>query len=191
MTTAAEDYWVFAYGSLIWNPEFPYIDKAPALLRGYHRSFCLYSWHYRGTRDRPGLVLGLDRGGSCRGVVFRVAAADAAQAKELLWEREMIGHAYRPVQVPVAHAGGRVTAQTFVVLRDNPQYAGGLDPESTARLIATSCGDRGANTDYLWNTVAHLHDMGIADAGLDALARRVRELCARGCTRPELPRVEA
>ncbi len=177
----APAYWVFAYGSLMWDPGFPFIERQPALLRGYHRRFCLYSHRYRGTPERPGLVLGLDRGGACRGVAFRVAADQEAAVKAYLWEREMVSHAYHPKLLTVLLEGSetpspRVIAQTFVVDRHHRQYAGRLDLEATARLIATSCGERGPNCDYLINTHAHLRALGIRDQALEALVRRVEAL---------------
>ena len=98
------DLWLFGYGSLMWNPGFPHRVAEPALLHGWHRSFCIYSHRYRGTPERPGLVLGLDRGGSCRGMAFRVGAAHAAEALHYLWEREMVGGVYHMREVSVRTA---------------------------------------------------------------------------------------
>lgn len=187
-SVSAGAYWVFGYGSLMWDPGFPYLERRPALLRGYHRRFCLWSHRYRGTPERPGLVLGLDRGGSCRGVAFHVAADKAAAVKAYLWEREMLSNAYFPRLVPVACPGTAVLAQTFVIDPAHPQYAGRLDPETTACLIATSTGERGANRAYLENTLAHLREMGIVDRGLAELAGRVAALGdCRGVVRPPHP----
>src|SRR5919199_5933416 len=111
------DIWIFGYGSLMWNPGFRHCAAEAGLLRGWHRSFCVYSHRYRGTPERPGLVLGLDRGGSCRGMVFRVSAENVTAAMNYLWEREMTGGVYEMREVAVATAAGTVTARAFVVRR--------------------------------------------------------------------------
>ena len=108
------DLWVFGYGSLMWNPEFPYAERRQALLRGYHRRFCVYSHRYRGTPDRPGLVLGLDRGGSCRGIAFRVEPPHVNSTIDLLWDREMVSGVYAPKIIKVTTDGGRIPACAFV-----------------------------------------------------------------------------
>ncbi|CBS87151.1 gamma-glutamylcyclotransferase [Azospirillum lipoferum] len=169
------DLWVFGYGSLMWNPEFPFVERHAATLPGYHRSFCVASHRYRGTPERPGLVLGLDRGGSCRGMVFRVAAADVPATLDCLWDREMINRVYRPKLLQVRLRDGRsvegleaVRACCFVVDRDHPQYCRGLDEAAVVCRIGGCCGERGPNIDYLANTVRHLDDLGIRD---DRLAR--------------------
>jgi cation transport protein ChaC len=185
------DYWVFGYGSLMWDPGFPHAERRPALLRGYHRQFCLWSHRYRGTPERPGLVLGLDRGGSCRGVAFRVPAPDEAAVREYLWERERPNQGYLAKRLPVLTPEGPVVAQTFVVDRSHQHYAGALDPETVAGLIATAQGERGGNRAYLENTVAHLREMGIVDRGLGDLASRVAVLGDRpGFVRPPHPPVD-
>lgn len=170
--------WVFAYGSLMWNPDIPYAEAAPALVFGYHRSFCVYSYDYRGSRERPGLVLGLDRGGACRGVALRLAPADAASALALLWAREMTDLVYdlRPVAARIG--GCRVRSLAFVVRRDHPDYAGRLPAEAAARLIARASGSRGACRAYLAEAIRHLEAVGLADAGLRRLGRRVEGLAA-------------
>jgi cation transport protein ChaC len=172
----APGYWVFGYGSLMWDPGFPHEAAHPALLVGYHRRFCLYSQRYRGTPERPGLVLGLDRGGSCRGVVYQVAAEAAAATRAYLWQRELDDYAYVPKLLTVRYSGGTVRAQAFVVDRRQPQYAGALDDDTVARLIAVGIGQRGRNRDYLENTLLHLRTLGVLDRGLERLAERVRAL---------------
>ena len=172
---AARDIWVFGYGSLMWRPGFRYCAAEPALLRGYHRAFCVYSVRYRGTPEAPGLVLGLDRGGSCRGRAFRVAAADAAEALAYLEERELDTGSYHRRVVPVEISGRRVGAYAHLVNRAHPQYTGKLSLEETAALIERSRGETGENRDYLENTVAHLDALGIPDGPLHALLRLVRE----------------
>ncbi len=175
-----EDIWVFGYGSLMWNPGFPHIERQPALVRGWHRRFCVYSFHYRGTPERPGLVLGLDRGGSCRGVAFRVAAADAPATLAYLWEREMISAVYRPAVVAARLPGAIVRAAAFVADRCHEQYCHRLDDEAMAAVIAAGHGLMGPNRDYLDNTVRHLDELGIADTPIHALAERVRQIAEGG-----------
>ncbi len=170
-----EDLWVFGYGSLMWNPGFPYVERSDAILYGYHRSFCVYSHRYRGTPEVPGLVLGLDRGGSCRGIAFRVAAADVPETLVYLWDREMITGVYKPGLRPLRLLPDRtVKACCFVVDRDHRQYCGRLSPEETVAYICQGHGRNGPNCDYLFNTVAHLDELGIADSPLHELADRVR-----------------
>ena len=169
-----EDLWVFGYGSLMWNPGFPYLEQSDALLHGYHRSFCVYSHRYRGTPEKPGLVLGLDRGGSCRGVAFRVAAADVPDTLTYLWDREMVTGIYKPGLRPLRLPGGVVQACCFVIDRNHKQYCGKLSLENTAAYICQGHGQRGPNSEYLFNTVCHLDELGIADSPLHQLADMVR-----------------
>lgn len=166
------DFWVFAYGSLMWNPGFAYAECRPALLRGYHRRFCILSTHYRGTPERPGLVLGLDRGGSCRGLAFRIAAETAQTTLADLWDREMITAVYRPRLVSVRTQPGAVDALAFIVDRGHEQYCGRLSVDEAADRIACACGGRGPNLDYLANTVTHLQALGIRDRQLETLWQR-------------------
>ncbi len=164
-----EDFWVFGYGSLMWNPGFPHLEVQVALLRGYHRRFCIYSVHYRGTQDCPGLVLGLDRGGSCRGLAFRVPAAEGDAVMHYLYEREMLQKVYRPRWLKVHLPAGPVQACGFVVNRNHQQYTGHLSLEETAAYIAQGRGNRGQCREYLANTLAHLDALGIGDSGLGDL----------------------
>ena len=170
------DVWVFGYGSLMWRPGFPHLAVEPALLRGYHRAFCVYSVRYRGTPERPGLVTGLDRGGSCRGRAFRVAAADAGEARAYLDRRELVTGVYRRRTVPVELPGGRVMAWAYVVDTAHRQYAGKLPLAEAARVILRGRGASGDNRDYLENTVAHLDDLGISDGPAHELWRLVEKL---------------
>jgi glutathione-specific gamma-glutamylcyclotransferase len=177
----AEPVCIFAYGSLMWDPEFPRVTAEPALLRGYHRRFCLYSYDYRGTRARPGLTLGLDRGGACRGIVLRLPPETLAAAIDTLWSREMTApRVYDMRSLPVRTACGPSRAFAFTVRRDHPDYAGRLSLDETARIIAGAAGRRGANRDYLAGAVRHLADLGLADAGLFRVAERVEALTAAG-----------
>jgi cation transport protein ChaC len=169
---------VFAYGSLLWNPLFPFAEARPAMLRGLHRRFCLYSMASRGTREAPGLVLALDRGGACTGVVYRLPAPVAMDELHLLWRREMVVGSYHPKWVGV-HSGDRdLIALAFTVKHDHPQYAGKLPLEEQARVIANAAGAFGSSLDYLERTRVALVTHGIIDPYLEALAARVAVLRA-------------
>lgn len=167
------DLWVFAYGSLMWNPGFAFADRAPALLRGWHRGFCILSHQHRGTPERPGAVLGLDRGGACRGIAYRIAAAAVPGVLDYLWQREMAYRVYIPRRVTLEMAAGRLTALTFTADRHHPQYCGRLGPDGTAALIRQGVGQSGRNIDYLDGLIAHLHELGIRDRALEDLRARV------------------
>lgn len=170
----SQDLWVFGYGSLMWRPGFPYLEAHPALLRGWHRSLCVYSHHHRGTAARPGLVLGLDRGGACRGVAFRVAAGAADATRAYLIEREQVTLVYREIAARLRLDDGRdVRAMTFAVDRAHHQYAGMLPPDRQAELVRSAQGVSGRNVDYLENTLRHLQEIGVRDARLSAVARRL------------------
>jgi len=167
-------WWVFAYGSLLWNPIFPIAESRAALLRGYHRRFCLWSLAARGMPDAPGLVLGLMPGGACRGVAFRLPAPAAIDELHLLWRREMVVGSYAPRWVTL-HAEGRpIVGLAFVVRRDHPQYAGGLAPARQADVIASACGHLGSSRDYLERTRVALVSHGIVDPYLERIAAAVR-----------------
>ncbi len=164
---------MFAYGSLMWRPDFAHQGSGPARLYGWHRALCVLSTHYRGSPERPGLVLGLDRGGSCVGRVFRVAAADWAGVRAALHARELRTGIYDPRFLPVRLEGGRVVpAYAFVVIRDHPQYWRG-PAEGAVRLIRQGRGANGAARDYLASTLAQLEALGVTDRGLRRLLRRV------------------
>lgn len=172
-----EDFWVFAYGSLMWQPGFAYLEARPALLRGYHRSFCIYSHYYRGTPSQPGLVLGLNGGGSCRGIAFRVTADQERAVRDYLDERELVSYAYRPRFLRVELPGGAVVrAYSFVADRHHHQYAGEPDIERAAAMIMMAAGCAGLNRDYLINTVRHLEKEGFVDRRLHCLLQRVTHL---------------
>jgi glutathione-specific gamma-glutamylcyclotransferase len=174
------DVWIFGYGSLMWNPGFAYAEAQAGLLRGYHRAFCVYSSRYRGTPERPGLVLGLDRGGACKGIVFRVPAIDVAPALHYLWEREMGNRTYHLREVAVQVPASVVMARAFVVDRRHKNYAGRLSLEETARLILQGIGARGPCRQYLENTVGELRKLGQVDGPLHRLEEMVKELAERG-----------
>ena len=159
-------FWVFGYGSLMWRPGFPYRESRPARLFGFHRALCVYSVRYRGTHAKPGLVLGLDRGGSCVGRVFRVAARDAKRTLAYLHEREMPHRVYDPSWLRVVTPKGAVRAYVFVVRRDHPQYTGRLSLKRTVALVLAGRGIGGACLDYLRETVRHLDELCVADTEL-------------------------
>src|SRR5690625_2028676 len=165
---AAEDWWVYGYGSLMWDPGFPHHEAQAALLRGYHRRFCVYSMRYRGTPQRPGLVLGLAPGGSCRGMTFRVPAEKGEAVLDYLWMREMITGVYRPLWLSVATPQGPKRALTFVADPTHQQFCR-LDLQTTAALIRQGEGQRGSCRDYLINTEQHLRELGIQDRMLGQL----------------------
>jgi glutathione-specific gamma-glutamylcyclotransferase len=168
--------WVFGYGSLMWRPGFPFLEVVPAVLHGYHRSFCVYSCYYRGTPDQPGLVLGLAPGGQCHGLAFRIAAADVAAVKAYLDERELVTYAYVATHLPVETPAGTVAAYTFVADPGHPQYAGELGVERAAQIIIGAQGLAGLNRDYLIETVRRLEKEGFPDERLHDLLRRVEHL---------------
>jgi cation transport protein ChaC len=170
-----EPVWVFAYGSLLWEAELRDAVAEPALLRGYHRSFCLYSYDYRGTPANPGLTLGLDRGGSCRGAVLRLPS----DALERVWEREMSGRpVYAARLLPVGAAMSVRHALAFTALRNCADYAGRLPLDEAARVILGAAGRRGTCREYFDNTLQHLEQLGFADRPLRRLAEHVQALAA-------------
>jgi len=176
---APHEDWVFAYGSLMWNPGFAPAEAVLGRLSGYARSFCMWSTHHRGTIEDPGLVLALDAHADahCDGVAFRLPEAGRAAVLADLRERELISSAYIEHPVSLALADGRnVAALAYVVARDHVQYCGGLPAERQAKIIAHAVGGRGPNTEYLYNTAEHLRELGIEDQVLTKLAERVRAL---------------
>jgi cation transport protein ChaC len=184
---ASSDIWIFGYGSLMWNPGFHHCAAEPALLHGWHRSFCVYSHRYRGTPEKPGLVLGLDRGGSCRGMAFRIARADIEEAMHYLWDREMKGGVYRLRELTTALTdGSTLTTRALVVDRTHRNYAGRLSIDVTARLILQGIGAKGHCREYLENTVRQLESLGLVDGPLHQLELRVKEFAAT-----ELPCADA
>lgn len=169
------DLWIFGYGSLMWKPGFRFVQRETALLRGRHRALCVWSRQWRGTESNPGLVLGLDRGGACRGIAYRVAAGDAVDVLAYLDERELGTPIYRRRTFGLQLADGRrVRAETYVVDRRHPHYAGGLPAQDAARIIRDCAGEGGTNLDYLENTLRHLDELGLPDGPLHELARAVR-----------------
>ena len=166
---AQDDVWLFAYGSLMWNPDPEFADRLSAHLQGWHRSFCLWQWRYRGTRERPGLMMALDVGGSCSGAVFRIPGPDASARLAKVWYREMIGRAYRPIWVDVSTEQGNIKAITFVADLESHRYAGKIPEEEAARYIASACGHIGPSAEYLLETYLHCEQCGINDPMLARL----------------------
>ena len=165
------EFWVFAYGSLMWNPGFEYIDASPAVLYGYHRRLCLWSIRYRGTVEQPGLVLGLDRGGSCRGYAYHVGSPQTDGVLDYLCDRELITGAYHsrlcPIEMP---DGSRVQALTFISKRDHPHYAPRLNRAATVAVVSKARGARGCNREYVMNTVNQLNKIDICNTELHKVA---------------------
>jgi glutathione-specific gamma-glutamylcyclotransferase len=179
----AHDLWIFAYGSLMWRPGFEAEEVVHARLVGWRRSFCIYSRFHRGSDRRPGLVLGLDRGGMCEGIAFRVSASNARQTLRYLREREQVGSVYREALVPVTLLTGErpeVMALAFLVERAHPSYAGDLPLAEQAHVIRGGIGRSGNNIDYLASTLAHLAALGIRERPLERLQAIVGTFAARG-----------
>lgn len=173
--TETGEHWVFGYGSLMWRPGFPYLERAAATLHGRRRAFCIYSVHHRGTHARRGLVLGLAPGGAVRGMAYRVAAGEWPQTYAYLMEREQPTETYVEARVAVRLADGqRIAALTFLSDKSHPQWAGALSLERQAELIAGATGLSGRNVDYLADLVAHLREAGIHDRAMETLLHMVQ-----------------
>ena len=174
---AMTDMWVFGYGSLMWRPGFTFVESVPARLHGAHRALCVWSVAHRGTPEHPGLVLGLDRGGSCRGVAFRITPESGDSVMAYLRQRELITNVYREAKSCIFledRDHTRVSATLYLVDRHHPQYAGALPPERALEVVRGASGPSGANRDYVVNTVDHLQRLGIRDTQLEWLAERLR-----------------
>jgi cation transport protein ChaC len=174
---AAEDLWVFAYGSLMWRPDFPFIDRVEARLIGAHRALCVYSFVHRGTPERPGLVLGLDHGGACRGIAYRVPAVARAATVAYLREREQVTSVYRECVRPIwlrRQPEQRLPALCYLVDRGHVQYAGRLSLEQQLHHVRQGHGRSGANRDYVIATIAALEQLGYRESRLHLLAERLR-----------------
>jgi cation transport protein ChaC len=166
--------WVFAFGSLIWNPAFHFVERRTARIHGFHRRFCLWARAGRGSPERPGLMLSLVAGGSCAGVAYRLAERAAATELDVLWRREMSTMAYRPVWITAHTPKGPEPAIAFSANRDHERYVPGLEDRAVTRYLATGAGPMGRCCDYLFDTVAHLRQLGIRDRRLEALEAKVR-----------------
>lgn len=177
MDDVLSELWVFGYGSLMWRPGFSYEEQVPGLLKGAHRALCIYSVIHRGTPEQPGLVLGLDRGGACRGVAFRVTPGTEGETRAYLKAREQVTDVYREALRPIRlldGSGRRVQALCYLVNRANSQYAGRLPLDEQWRIVMAGEGQAGPNADYVLNTVEHLSEAGVHDPILTDLAVALR-----------------
>jgi cation transport protein ChaC len=173
--------WVFAFGSLIWNPAFHFVERRTARIHGFHRRFCLWARAGRGSPERPGLMLSLEPGGSCTGVAYRIARHAAATELDVIWRREMFTMAYRPVWTTAYTSEGMEPAIAFSANREHDRYVPGLGDGAVARYLATGAGPMGRCCDYLFDTVQHLRQLGIRDRWLESLEAKVK---ARGVKKP-------
>jgi len=174
---AGQDLWVFAYGSLMWRPGFEFLERRTARLVGAHRALCVYSFDHRGTPEKPGLVLGLDRGGTCRGIAFRVAAANSSETVEYLREREQTTMVYREAQRRIwldEDPRQNVQALCFMVNRSHVQYAGRLSLAEQLHYVRQGHGRSGQCRDYVLATVKELESLGMRDADLHTLGERLK-----------------
>ena len=180
------DLWVFGYDSLMWKPGFDYVERRLARLDDYSRRFGMWSWHYRGTREVPGLVLGLDwaPGESCTGVAFRIDPTKEREIRDYLQKRELISYAYFETLQRLTLMDAPDSSQTtcdalcYILDRTHPQYAGGLSLQDQADCIARARGQSGPNAEYLHSTCAHLTELGIEDEELQTLSLRVKDAAA-------------
>ena len=181
-----ETLWVFGYGSLMWNPGFAFAQRLGARLNGYRRAFCIYSTHHRGTHEKPGLVLGLDRGGACEGAAFRIRPEDRSEVLRYLREREQVSGVYREARVsldlPLSDGIGSgfetVTGIAYIVEPRHPGYTGPLTISEQARLIRAATGLSGPNVEYLVQTCRQLRDAGIRDREIERVLASVGGLFA-------------
>ncbi len=182
-----DHFWVFGYGSLMWRPGFEHVEAIPARMGGVHRAPCIYSWVHRGTQASPGIVLGLDRGGMCSGLAFKVRETDRDTVIAYLRERELVTNVYvetlLPAQLHDPSGQGRVVScVTYVVDPYHEQYAGSLDVEALVEIIARAEGKSGRNDAYFLDTTSQLREMGIEDAMMEAIAAKLQEQSARPVT---------
>lgn len=174
------DFWVFGYGSLMWNPGFDHLHAEPALLHGAHRSLCVYSWVHRGTEARPGLVFGLDNGGTCRGMAYRVATENWPTTLDYLRAREQTTMVYKEHWHNISlDSGQKVEALVYMVDHGHPQYAGALPLKKQLEIVNGAVGKSGPNPEYVINTAAHLDEMQITDTGLTWLAEQLKTVKKR------------
>ena len=167
-----ENFWVFGYGSLMWNPGFPYNESRRARIYGLHRSLCIRSVRYRGTEEQPGLVLGLDLGGSCTGMGYLIEPSQQRRVADYLQDREMLNDIYRPsIRKIELDDGRRVMALAFVVKRHHSAYVRHLSLEQRADIVANAAGQRGSNIEYVMSTLDTLESIGIRDHDLHMIGR--------------------
>ena len=169
------DFWVFGYGSLIWNPGFDHLERRRATLHGLHRSLCIYSWVHRGTRENPGLVLGLDRGGSCHGVAMRVCKTNREEVVDYLRARELVTSVYLECWRKVSlDSGDVVPALVYRADQRSPQYAQGLSLDAQTEIVKGASGGSGNNVDYVRSTVSAMRKEGIKDHALEYIDLKLR-----------------
>jgi glutathione-specific gamma-glutamylcyclotransferase len=175
--------WVFAYGSLMWSPCFSFRERVLARVHGYHRALCILSTRYRGTQRRPGLVMGLCRGGSCWGVAYRIAHAQVLRTLRRLWHREMPRRVYEPrlVRAQLGRSRRSIRALAFIADPSHPAYVRELDLHGRARMVAQGIGQRGPNVDYIRHTLEHMHEAGVRDPHLERVLHTALKL--RGAAR--------
>ena len=171
--------WIFGYGSLIWKPDFDFAERRIGAVRGYHRQFCFWVKRFRGTPEAPGLMLGLEPGGVCRGVAYRLHEHGEQDTLRRIWAREMLAGIYMPRWVDVQTDGGTVQAITFTINRRHERYAGKLPDDKVVDALAQACGHVGSCADYLMETVAHLEELGIRDRHLWRLQHMVADRIAQ------------
>ena len=187
-----DEAWVFAYGSLMWNPALEFAESSTCLVQGWHRSFCFWTPLGRGTPELPGLMLALERGGACEGIAYRLAPDQVKSELAILWNREMLAGFYKPQWVTATMRDGRtVTAVTFEVVTDHCQSCGDLPVEKQAHHIAFAEGRRGACRDYLANTAAHARALGIHDPYIEDMVERVGHLRGEAVQPSEPPILES
>ena len=170
------DFWVFAYGSLMWNPGFEYTERQPATLNGYSRELCIYSWVHRGTRETPGLVFGLNKGGDCDGFAFNIPKHARKDTVAMLRERELVTSVYQETFEPLKLTGETpriVKALFYIAVQHHEQYAGNLDRDDQIRLIKQGVGKSGINSDYILNTQSQLVKEGIHDENLSLICEQI------------------
>ena len=175
----ADDNWVFAYGSLMWNPAINFVEQRVGTVYGYHRAFCLRSVVSRGTPSEPGLMLGLERGGACRSPAYRIATDEVETELTLLFRREMMTNVYRPRWLRLHTTERIIPVLAFVMNPHHSLYAKNLTDQERSRIIATARGSLGHCSEYLLQTVASLQRLNIRDRGLETLARRVEGIFQR------------
>lgn len=172
----SKEFWVFGYGSLMWRPGFVYQERCVAELADHQRNFCLDSVRYRGTPERPGLVLALEpkKGACCRGIAYRVSESEAAETYEYLTNRELVTQSYHEMTLPLLLEDGRkVKSICYVIDQTHEQYRNDLSADRKARIIAEATGPAGANSEYLFNTYKDLKEMSVTDAEVEDLVKRV------------------
>jgi cation transport protein ChaC len=177
MTKSADDLWIFGYGSLMWRPGFDFLERHEGRLVGAHRALCVYSFVHRGTPEKPGLVLGLDHGGACRGIVYRVAAKKREATIEYLRGREQVTMVYRETWRSVwvdSDPKQRLTALVYMIDRGHPQYAGRLSIEKQLHFVRQGHGRSGQNRDYVIETVKSLEALGYRETALHELAEKLK-----------------